>query len=135
LHKPDAWRLISAKNVTALGVEEAMPIYSCDMPSVDDAAVFCMLWSKYNMAHAGFPSDPTVSQFVPKDADLANFSRVPGEFVFETPATMQQISKLMQTGIPWGFVHPTTLASLKQLPADTQMHHTAPIMVERYAST
>ena len=84
------------------------------------------------MAHASFPNEPTATHFVPKDADLDNFSRVAGQFVFETSATLQQICKLMQAGIPWGFVDPTTLASLKQL---TKMHHTAPVLIERYVST
>ena len=86
------------------------------------------------MAHAGFPCEPTATHFVPKDADLGNFSRVAGQFVFETSGTLQQLCKLMQTGIPWGFVHPVTLDSLKQLPKETQMHHTAPVLIERYVS-
>lgn len=112
-----------------------MPIYSCDVSSVNDAAVLCMLWNKYRMAHEGFPCEPTATHFVPKDADLGNFSRVAGEFVFETSATIQQLRKLMKAGVPWGFVHAVTLDSLKRLPEETQTHHTAPVLIERYVST
>lgn len=108
-----------------------MPIYSCEVPSVDAAAVLCMLWNMFTNIDATFPCEPTSSQFRPKDADLANFSRVPGEFLFETCATMEQLRKLLLTGVPLGFVDRTTLASLKQLPEDTQLHHTAPVRIDR----